>query len=393
MINREFKTMRIAFFTDTYLPNTDGVVTAIQNYRAELERRGHEVYIFSPGTKKQKEENVDKYVNYFTSTSFKPYPDYRIAIPNFFSIVKAIKNLNVDIVHSHGIATTGLAAIYCSNKLNLPCLASFHTLVPEAMHYLTMQTQIQQFLQATAWKYLHWYYGHFKKVIAPTNYIIRSLNQHGIVNTILQPSGIDISKFSTNDGGDKFRKMFGIPKKSKIALFVGRVALEKKLEMIIESAQSVINVIPEAKFAIVGKGPAENYYKDMVKKKGLEKHFVFAGYVDDETLLSAYGAGDVFVFPSLFDTQGLAVIEAMAAGIPAVVKKDAATAELVEDDKNGYHFSDHFDLHEKIVNAIRNNDKLSDNAKAAVQRFDIKTSTDKLLEIYETMIAQNKQKR
>ena len=76
--------MRIAFFTDSYLPNVDGVVTTICNYRRELERLGHEVYIFSPGTKTQKDENKDERVYYFTSTAFKPYPDYRIAIFNFF---------------------------------------------------------------------------------------------------------------------------------------------------------------------------------------------------------------------------------------------------------------------------------------------------------------------
>ncbi|MDO8554316.1 MAG: glycosyltransferase [Candidatus Micrarchaeota archaeon] len=385
--------MRIAFFTDTYLPNTDGVVTAIQNSRAELELRGHEVYIFSPGTKKQKEENKDKYVNYFTSASFKPYPDYRIAIPNFFSIVKVLRELNLDIIHSHGIATTGLAAIHCSQKLNVPSIASFHTLVPEAMHYVTTQPQIQQFLQAAAWKYLHWYYSHFKKVLVPSEYIMKYLNAHSITNTILQPSGINLNQFSKNDGGEKFRKKFEISKKTKIVLFVGRIALEKKIEMIIESAQSVINLIPETKFVIVGKGPAENHYKDIVKKMGLEKHILFTGYIENDILLSAYAAADAFVFPSLFDTQGLSVIEAMASGVPAIVKKDAATAEFIEDDKNGYHFSDHFDFHEKIVNAIKNKNKLSENAKAAVKKFDIETATDKLLGIYETLIAQNKQKK
>lgn len=382
--------MRIAFFTDTYLPNTDGVVTAINNYRTELEKRGHTVYIFSPGTKKQKEENRDKYVNYFTSASFKPYPDYRIAIPNFFSIVKVLKDLDLDIIHSHGIATTGLAAIYCSQKLKVPALASFHTLVPEAVHYITSHAQIQQFLQAAAWKYLKWYYSHFEKVIVPTNYIMKLLNQHEITNIIIQPSGVDTEYFGNLDNGEKLRKSFGIPKKYRIVLFVGRVVLEKKIEMIIESAQSVINIIPETKFLIVGKGPAENYYKEMVRKKGLDKHFIFTGYLNSDILLSAYGAADAFVFPSMFDTQGLSVIEALAAGVPTVVKKDSATSEFIEDDKNGYHFSDHFDLHEKIINAIKNKGKLSENSMKSAKKFDIRNATDNLLGIYESMKIKNK---
>ena len=162
--------MKIAYFTDTYLPNVDGVVTCLLNYRKELEKRGHEVYIFTPGSKKDKAENKDKNVHYFTSATFKPYPDYRISLFPFPSAVKRAKEIGPDIVHSHGIATTGLAAINCAHALKVPAIASFHTMVPEATHYLTKNEGMQKILEDVAWKYLKWYYGFFDTVLVTYNF-------------------------------------------------------------------------------------------------------------------------------------------------------------------------------------------------------------------------------
>lgn len=375
--------MRIAFFTDTYLPNTDGIVTAIINYRNELERLGHEVYLFSPGTKKQKEENKDERVHYFTSTSFKPYPDYRIAVFNFFSPVKLVKDLKIDIIHSHGVATTGLAAVQTSQKLNIPAVATFHTMVPEAMHYITEQQGINGLLQNIAWKYLTWYYSSFKKVIAPSEFVKARLESQGIKNLIVQPAGIDSNKFKMKNS-DKLRKKLSIPKKSKVILYLGRVAKEKNLEVLIEQAQSILNKLPEARFVIAGKGPAESYYADLVKSKGLSNNFVFTGYIPDEQLCEVYSLADVFSFTSTFDTQGLSIIEAMAVGVPPVVKKSTAPSEFVKDGKNGYIFNDHFDFAEKIIKAVENKEKLKENIIKTAKDYDVKTMTEGLLNIYKS---------
>ncbi len=383
--------MRIAFFTDTYLPNTDGVVSCICNYRKELESRGHEVYIFSPGTKQQKKENNDDHVYYFTSTSFKPYPDYRIALFNFFSPVKLVRDKEIDVIHSHGIATTGLAAIESSKKLCIPSVATFHTLVPEAVHYLTTHKNIHNFLQSVAWRYLIWYYSQYSKVLVPSQYIRKLLESKGVMNMEVLTNGINRDIFNSGAKPILARKKFGITSDENVVLYAGRIAKEKNLEMLIEASASMLNVMPKTRFLIVGAGPAETYYKDLVNKKGLDAHFTFAGRVDLETLVSSYASADVLAFPSRFDTQGLVVLEAMATGLPAVVHKETAPAEFIENGSNGYLFSDKFDFHEKLIQAIKNRKKLSDAALLASANYDIKKTIDRLTDLYSHMIKKKKE--
>ncbi len=376
--------MKIAFFTDTYLPNADGVVTYIVNYRRMFEEMGHEVYVFAPGTKRQKDENRDSKVHYFSSATFKPYPDYRIALFPFISATNMIKEIKPDIVHSHGIATTGIAAFQAARKINVPAIASFHTMVSEVTHYITRKEDLQKLFESVAWKYLAWYYSNFDRVVVPSNFSRAILEKQGIKNIVVKPAGLDLRNFHPKVEFEFVKKKYGIG--GPMVLFVGRLVVEKNLALLMDAAQKVVNKIPNVKFVIGGKGPAEQYYKDMAKAKGLSDIFVFAGFVSNSELPALYRAADVFAFPSFFDTQGFVVIEAMATGTPVVVPKDSAPAEFVGDGENGYYFSDAQDFSEKIILAIENKEKVSKNAVAAAKKYDLKEGAKDMLEFYQSLL-------
>lgn len=376
--------MKIAFFTDTYLPNTDGVVTYLVNYRKMFEKMGHEVYVFAPGTKKQRDENKDPRVHYFSSASFKPYPDYRIALFPFISATNMIKEIKPDIVHSHGIATTGIAAFQAARKINAPAIASFHTMVSEGIHYITRKEDLKKLFESVAWKYLGWYYSNFDRVIVPSNFSKAILEKQGIRNIVVKPAGADLENFNPKVECEYVKKRYGID--GPMVLFVGRLVVEKNLALLMDAAQKVVNKIPNVKFVIGGKGPAEQYYKDMAESKGLSENFIFAGFVPDSELPALYRAADVFAFPSFFDTQGLVVLEAMATGTPAVVPKDSAPAEFVKDGESGYYFSDAQDFSEKIILAIENREKLSKNAVAEAKMHELKECARDMLDFYESLL-------
>lgn len=373
--------MKIAYFTDTYLPNNDGVVTCLLNFRKGLEKRGHEVVILTPGTKKQKQENRDENVYYFTSASFKPYPDYRLALFPFPSARKLLKGMDVDLIHSHGIATTGLAAVDCAKELGKPCIASFHTMVPSATHYLTSRQDMQKFLEEVAWKYLRWYYKFFRKVLVPSAYTQNVLEKHGIGNTLVMPAGMDYKFYSSGDG-EWVRKRYRLGRK-KVVLHVGRLVKEKNLELLINEAESIINKKPSVAFLIVGKGPAEEHYKNMVKMKGLEEYFIFPGFVPAKELPDYYAAADAFAFPSYFDTQGLVALEAMAAGIPVVAPERSGSSDFVKDGETGYLFREEVDFREKLLLALENGGELGEKGKKVAKEYDSDKRVEKLLEFYE----------
>jgi 1,2-diacylglycerol 3-alpha-glucosyltransferase len=373
--------MRIAFFTDTYLPQRDGVVTAILNLRRELEKNGHEVFIFTPGTKKQKEENKDKMVHYFTSAVFKPYPDYRIALFPFISAVKLVQEMHIDIVHSHGIATTGLAAIQCSQKLKIPAVASFHTMVHKATYYLSQNPSLKNILEEVAVKYLRWYYKQFKVVTVPGNYAKNALKEIGIENCVIMPNGIEYNRFAKAKG----KKMVIGGKRGPFALYVGRIVKEKNVDLILDSVPSVINR-KKATFVLVGKGPYENDAKNKVRMLGIEDNVVMPGFVEDEELPVYYNSAKAFLFPSSFDTQGLSVLESMAAGCVPVVPASSAPAEFVKDGDNGFLFRDEKEFPEKVIQALECDKKIRENAKKVAKEYDIKKVAKRYEEFYQSLL-------
>jgi len=360
----------------------DGVVRVLTEYRRIFSTMGHEVYIFAPGSKTMKKTNTDPYVYYFTSAAFKPYPDYKIALFPFPSAIKRVKETKPHIVHSHGIATTGLAAIQAADKIGVPKVATFHTLVTDALHYITPSQQLQPLLEKLVWKYLKWYYGHFSHVIAPSHYVKRILNKHGINNVIVMPSGINVAKFQHAKKSKRTLKRLNITK--DYVLFVGRVAKEKKLEQLIDAFTIVLNKEPQLQLVIAGKGPALNHYKELVKKKGLADNVVFTGFVDDNTLPSLYYYASAFAFPSQFDTQGLVVLEAMACGTPVVTHKDSAAAEFVNN--ISFTFSTTPDLADKLIKAIESKDSLKEKLQQHAQQYDVELWATRLLTFYRNLI-------
>lgn len=379
--------MKIAFYTETYLPNKDGVVTSILTFRKSLENMGHEVYIFCAGDRKAKRENKDPRVFYHISAPFQPYPTYKIALFPFLSYTK-IKDLGVDVVHSHGMASMGIAALEAAKTQKKPLVGTFHTLIPEATHYLSKRPIIKKTAEKFAWRYLKWYYNNCDATIAPSVVIKEMLEEHGVENVKVIPTGIDIQRFNTNVSGEALRKRLDLGSK-KIVLTLGRLVLEKNLDVLINSALLILEEVPECKFLVVGEGPAANYYKKLIRKNGLEKWFLFINaIVPYDEVPSLYAASDLFVIPSKFETQGLVVLEAMACGKPVVGADYLALKEIIRDNYNGAKFSPDSpeDCAEKIIMTLKNKDKFKENARKTAEAFSTEKCANKLVKLYEELV-------
>ncbi|MEM4367361.1 MAG: glycosyltransferase [Candidatus Anstonellales archaeon] len=378
--------MKIAFFTDTWLPQIDGVVIALLNLRRELEARGHKVYVFAPGKDDMKEGDVF----YFKSTTFSPYPDYKVALFPFPSAEKITKELGIDVVHSHGIAMTGLAAIQCANKLGIPKIATYHTMVTQATHYLSPSKGVQKLISDVGWKYLRWYYNSFDVVTVPSEFAERILKKEKIENTIVVPNGIYIENFEGRNGAE-IRKRYGLENK-KIVLSVGRLVKEKKLDEIISVVGEVANKEPDIMLVVAGDGPAREHFESIAKEKMATDHVLFLGRVENDTIADLYAAADVFATASTFETQGLVVLEAFAAGKPVVVKRNTAPAEYVKEGINGYLFDTCTDLPEKILKALAlsQNERTAAECKKSVEKFHMKAMAETMERIYAEWIEKKK---
>ena len=378
--------MRIAFYTDTYLPNMDGVVSAIVNFRRELEKRGHEVFVFTSGTAKAKRENKDPNVFYSLSMPFRPYPQYKIALFPFLS-ERRVKKLDIDIIHSHGMATMGLAADRAAHALKIPYVATLHTLIPHATHYVANINALKKFMEGAAWSYLKFYYNRCDTPLAPSVIVKEMMEEHGIRGAKILPNGIDIARLRPGAGEGEVRDWWGLSGK-KIVLHFGRLVLEKNIELLINSALMIIEEEPDAHFLIVGTGPAASHYKELAKKKGVSKYFTFTGFVEDRFVPNYYACADVSVVPSKFETQGLVTLEAMACGKPVAGANYLATKEIVRDGYNGYLFDpdDPEDCAEKVLRAMNEKGALAKGARETAGSYSIEKCTDRLLSLYEEMV-------
>ncbi|MGC8850656.1 MAG: glycosyltransferase [Candidatus Micrarchaeia archaeon] len=384
--------MRISFFTDTYFPNLDGVVVAIQNYRRELERRGHEIEVFAAGSAEAARLNEDPHVHFFEGFSFPSYPQYKIAF-NPFAAKKIVRDRGFDLVHCHAMASMGFAAIKTARDLRLPLVGTFHTLLPAGTHYITHNKRGQEIISRIAWHSIKHFYKPFDVVTAPSKVIVEMLAEHGVDEDKLRvvPNGIDLKSFRCKHDHAKARKALGFRARDKVVLFAGRVTEEKHVDLIVRSAKQVIRSVPSVKFLIVGDGPFKSTVEVLVAENGLNDRFVFKGAVPHSRMPFFFSVADVNVCPSTFDTYGLSIVEGMACGVPCVGARAYAIPEIVRDGCNGFLFEPNNpkDFADKLTRLLlmssRQARKMREQAVATARLHSLSKAVDLLEGVYESV--------
>lgn len=371
--------MKIAWFTDTWLPGRDGVVTSLTLFQRALEKKGHSVFIFAPGERNERDGNVI----YYRAKTFAPYPDYRF--PPLLSLFtrrtrKLVEEIHPDVIHSHSPGVMGIHAVMASHHCRIPLVFTYHTFVDESVYLLFKNETMQHLAQNLFYVWLRWYFRRCSALIAPSRYVAQRVEELGGENVHVVPTGIEVDAFGEGCGERICRQY---PEK-KIILHVGRLVREKNIDLLIEAAPYVLEK-EDAVFILAGKGPAHDYFEQRVHERGLDGHFVFTGFVDESTLLDYYRAADVFAFPSTYETQGIVALEAMAAGVPVVAARAKALPEFIIDGENGYLAdpADAREFAEKIIMAMNKGD-VRERAGKFVQQYHIEKMAEKLVEVYET---------
>jgi 1,2-diacylglycerol 3-alpha-glucosyltransferase len=380
--------MKIAMFTETFLPQVNGVVTSICSFSEELRKEGHEVHIFTTerkGTRNYRGVPVHR----FRSVSFVPYPEYKVAL---FPVGanKIIKKGNFDLVHTHGPFSMGWAGVYSAKRNKLPLLSTFHTPVSEYVPYL-FGNRRRRFIflgKKLAWRYCRRHYGYYNCVITPSNVIRDLLLEQGIEKPMdVIMTGIDLDKFDSAGKVD-VRKKYKIGE-STYLFHAGRISYEKNIDIIIDALAILDD--PEIKLVITGRGPPLKHLQKHAKEKEVENNVIFTGYVPQKDLVNLYREALVSVIASEAETQGLVVLEAMACSTPVIGANYLAIPETLVDGKNGLLFTldDDNDLSEKMNRMISDGNlrkKLSNGARKTAEENSMEMWTEKLVKVYNKYI-------
>lgn len=388
--------MNIAIFSDSFFPQINGVCFSIKNVSQELMNRGHKIIVFapSPNSKNSSQTVEGIQTEYFSSFSLPSYKEYRIIFPAQNKALKIARDFKPDIVWCETPFGVGRMGQKIAKKMKLPCIGTYHTLIPDFLMYLPLPViKKLNVTKKIAWKLTNRFYERCNIVSTPSEAMKRELSKNNLKADVRAISnGIDHSLFKPTSAGIKeFLKKNNIPSSATKMIFFGRISFEKNIDVLVK-ALHLLNEQKKQKFVLllVGNGPATESLRALAKELGEQENVFFTGALRDAALVAAVNAADFYVTASTIETQGLAVLEAMACGKPAVATEYLAIPEAVKDNYNGFLFKpfDIADCAEKMEKLATSKELLTrfgENAKKTAQGHSMERVGDIWERLFETL--------
>ena len=313
--------MKIAFFTETFLPKVDGIVTRLTKTIECLVKNGDEVIVFCPEGCPSNHKGA-KIIG-VAAMPLPLYPELKLGLPGP-AVSDALEEFQPDLVHVVNPAVLGLGGIWLAKTNNIPLIASYHTHLPKYLEHYGMGM-----LEPLLWELLKAAHNQALLNLCTSTAMVKELESKGIRNTALWQRGVDTDSFRPEFRTNQMRKkLLGeYPDNDSLLIYVGRLSAEKQIERI----KPVLENIPDASLALVGDGP----YRNQLEKIFENTKTNFIGYLAGEELASAYASGDIFLFPSSTETLGLVLLEAMAAGCPVIGANKGGIPDIINDGING----------------------------------------------------------
>jgi len=381
--------MRIAFFSDTFLPQINGVVTTVINYSKFLASRGHKIIIIAPKPKIKKNINLGSniIIKYITSIDFPTYKEYRIAIPTFISILQSLYKFKPDIIHIHSPFSIGWQGIVSSKVFNLPLIGTYHTIFPEFLEYIPVRTiKKKDSVEKIVWRTTNFIYNNCDLITSPSVAVKNLLIKNGIKKPVkVISNGIDLSKYQTKKISKETKNI--INKKFTNIIYFGRISYEKNIGILLKAMKLVLNKQKKVKLIIVGSGPQLHELIKKSKELKISNNVIFTGFVKDKILFELLSSADIFTTASTSENQSLTILEAMASGLPLIGANSLGIPELICNGKNGYLFepNNYEELANKLLKLIQNEklrNRFGNNSRKFVKKYSLDNVIIKLEKLY-----------
>ena len=392
--------LNILIFTNSYTPHVGGVTRSVESFAEQYRQLGHRVLIVAPEFSGMPENEVD--VLRIPALQQFNGSDFFLILPVPGLLKNKLEQFKPHIVHANQPFLLGMTALRIARARNLPLVFTHHTLYEQSAHYVPENSPtMQEFAVALATHYSNL----ADLVFAPSESIARLLQQRGVQTPInIVPTGLHLERFA-NANGYRFRKSRNIPSKAFVVGHLGRLSEDKNLSFL---ATSVVELMtqrqaqyqprkkhsPTTYFLLIGSGPAENLIADVFQRAGLSERLLRAGDLAPDQVADAYDAMDVFVFSSKSETQGMAISEAMACGIPVVALDAPGTREMVVDQHNGRLLKSQSSvvfaeaLHWVAEQPALNRLSLSQAARKTALQLSIEQTAEQALHLYGRLIRQ-----
>jgi glycosyltransferase involved in cell wall biosynthesis len=317
--------MRIGIISETYPPEINGVALTVHSLATGLAARSHQVDLIRPRQPQPHQDEPGIDVLSVRGGALPRYPGLRFGLPAGRTLRQHWRQQRPDAIYVATEGPLGWSAVRTAARLGIPVSSGFHTRFDSyADHYgLGLLTPLVR-------GYLRRFHQRGAATLVPTDALARELQAMGICNARLLRRAVDTQLFHPNQRDDNLRDAWGVDTATPVVLYVGRIAPEKNLELAVQAFRAIQQRIPKARYVWVGDGPAR------AALEAANPDFIFAGMQRDEALARHYASADLFPFPSLSETFGNVILEALAAGLPVVAYAEGAAREHLVDGVNGY---------------------------------------------------------
>lgn len=345
--------MKITFVTDTYSPQANGVATTLQRLVSGLREREHHVDIVRPATLACDEIGME-----VPSASLPGYKEVKIGFPSGMLLRRRWSKIRPDVIYVATETPLGASAISTARTLDIPVASGFHTDFPLYMEHYKVPI-----LGQAATRYLRHVHNRSDRTFVPSFDTIEKLQKQGFENLELLPKGVDTKLFSPKRRDSSLRLKWGVPGDAPVGLYVGRIAREKNLPLIIRTFCHLRSRFPDFRGVLVGDGPLLEEYR------AAHPEFIFAGVKFGEELAAHYASADLFVFPSTTETFGNVTLEAMASGLSVLAFDYAAARQHIVDGKSGFvvPFGEEDHFVDRAVEALNSPDSFEIRKKARIR--------------------------
>lgn len=320
--------MRIAFFTDTYRPSLNGVVTSTDTFRRELEALGHEVRIFAPTAPHVEAEPG---VTRVASVPLPTEPNCRVALPIPPRLLLEFRQSHFDLVHTQTPFGLGIWGAAVARVLRKPLIHTYHTFFAEYSHYLRLNPEMGR---AFAAQYSRVYCNRCRAIVVPSPMFVEVLRSYRVTVPIrVIPTGVALPERRPERAATRAR--LGLPADRPILLYVGRLAREKSVDFLLQALAAWPAGERRPLLVLVGDGPYREELVAMSRAMGLAEDTRWVGGIPHEAVFDYYAAADLFTFASRTETQGLVVAEALGMGTPVVALDGPGVRDYVRTETGG----------------------------------------------------------
>lgn len=375
--------MRVALFTNNYLPFCGGVTISVETLRRGLEARGHEAWVFAPRFHGGPPDGPR--VLRYPSIPALTYPAFALAVPWSPRLARVAHRLGADVFHAHHPFLLGPAARRLARRLGRPLVFTYHTRYDKYAHYVPLRRSV---VEAAAVRLSTRFAADADAVIAPSALIRDELLHRGVRRPIaVIPTGVDLARFRPGDRAAA-RRALGLVESGPLVLYVGRLDREKSVDRVLLAFDRVAGTVRDARLLVVGDGTQAARLRGLAASLPAGDRIVFLGPRPHDELAPCYQAADLFLFASETETQGLVLVEAAACGLPAVAVAAPGCEEVIQDGQTGLLTkSDAAALADGVIGLLLDHGRRramgSRAREVAVRDFDVGLQIDRTLAVYD----------